>query len=113
MDTNLVERLTDGIFSKALQVRRMIQRGATDLMHLPLAETVALSERVEALLTPEQLAEGAAAVAQQRWHRPTVEMNVREGYAEWSKQYDGEANPLIALEEPVLPARENLYDKRA
>ena len=57
MDTNLVERLTDGIFSKALQVRRMIQRGATDLMHLPLAETVALSERVEALLTPEQLAE--------------------------------------------------------
>lgn len=102
MDTNLIERLTDGIFSKALQVRRMIQRGATDLMHLPLAETVALSERVEALLTPEQLAEGAAAVAQQRWHRPTVEMNVSEGYAEWSKQYDGEPNPLITLAEPVV-----------
>ena len=27
MDTNLVERLTNVIFSKALQVRRMIQRG--------------------------------------------------------------------------------------
>jgi SAM-dependent methyltransferase len=102
MDTNLVERLTDGIFSKALQVRRMIQRGSPELMHLPLAEIVALSERVEALLTPEQLAEGAEAVARQRWHKPTIEMSVREGYAEWSKQYDGEPNPLIALEEPLV-----------
>jgi SAM-dependent methyltransferase len=103
MDTNLIERLTDGIFSKALQVRRMIQRGSTDLMHLPLAEIVALGERVEALLTPEQLAEGAETVAEQRWHKPTVEMDVREGYAGWSEQYDGEANPLIALEEPLVP----------
>jgi len=102
MNLRLVERLTEGIFSKALQVRRMIQRGSTDLMHLPLAEIVALSERVKALLTPEQLTEGAAAVARQRWHKPTVEMNVREGYAEWSEQYDGEPNPLIALEEPVV-----------
>ena len=104
MDLNAVERLTDGIFSKALQVRRMIQRGSTGLMPLPLAEIVALSDRVEALLTPDQLAEGAEAVARQRWHKPTIEMNVREGYAEWSKQYDGEAkaNPLIALEEPVV-----------
>ena len=104
MDTNLIERLTDGIFSKALQVRRMIQRGVTDVMHLPLAEIVALGDRVEALLTPDQLTEGAEAVARQRWHKPTVEMGVREGYAEWSKQYDGEAkaNPLIALEEPVV-----------
>jgi len=103
MDLNTVERLTDGIFSKALQVRRMIQRGSTDLMYLPLAEIVALGTRVEALLSPEQLAEGAAAVAGQRWHRPTVEMNVADGYAEWAKQYDGEAgaNPLIALEEPI------------
>ena len=104
MDLNAVERLTDGIFSKALQVRRMIQRGSSELMPLVLAEVVALSERVKALLTPEQLAEGVEAVARQRWHRPTVEMGVREGYAEWSKQYDGEvtANPLIALEEPVV-----------
>ena len=49
MDINLIERLTDGIFSKALQVRRMIQRGSSDLMHLPLAEIVALSERAGAL----------------------------------------------------------------
>ena len=102
MDTALVERLTDGIFSKALQVRRMIQRGSTDLMHLPLAEIVALSDRVKTLLTPEQLAEGAEAIAGQRWHKPTVEMDVREGYAEWSKQYDGDPNLLIALEEPVV-----------
>lgn len=100
MDTNLVERLTDGIFSKALQVRRMIQRGSTDFMHLTLAEIVALSERMEALLTPEQLAEGGEAVGKQRWHKPTVEMSVGDGYAEWSKQYDGEPNPLITLEEP-------------
>jgi len=104
MDTNLVERLTDVIFSKALQVRRMILRGSSDTMHLPLAEIVALGERVKALLTPEQLAEGAETIARQRWHKPTVEMKVREGYAEWSKQYDGEAkaNLLIALEEPVV-----------
>ena len=102
MDTNLIERLTDGIFSKALQVRRMIQRGSTDLMHLPLSEIAALSERVAALLTPERLAEGAAAVARQRWHKPTVELNVREGYAEWSNQYDGEPNPLITLEETLV-----------
>jgi ubiquinone/menaquinone biosynthesis C-methylase UbiE len=104
MDTNLVERLTDGIFSKALQVRRMIQRGSTDLMHLPLAEVVALSERVKALLTPEQLAEGLETVGRQRWHKPTMEMSVPDGYAEWSKQYDGDPNPLIALEEPVVLA---------
>jgi ubiquinone/menaquinone biosynthesis C-methylase UbiE len=102
VNTNLIERLTDGIFSKALQVRRMIQRGSTDLMHLPLAEIVALSGRVEALLTPEQLAEGVETIGRQRWHKPTVEMNVRDGYAEWAKQYDGEPNPLIALEEPVV-----------
>ena len=102
MDTNLIERLTDGIFSKALQVRRMIQRGSTDLMHLPLSEIAALSERVAALLTDEQFAEGAAAVARQRWHKPTVELNVREGYAEWSNQYDGEPNPLITLEETLV-----------
>ncbi len=117
MDLNTVERLTDGIFSKALQVRRMLQRGAAsrwagacschpdaaDLTGLVLAEIAALGKQVESLLPPEQLAEGAAAVAGQRWHRPTVEMSVAEGYAEWAEQYDGEAgaNPLIALEEPV------------
>ncbi len=102
MDINLVERLTDGIFSKALQVRRMIQRGSSAIMPLPLAEIVALSSRVESLLTPDQLAEGTEAVARQRWHKPTVETTVREGYAEWSRQYDGEPNPLVALEEPVM-----------
>jgi len=102
VDTNLVERLTDGILSKALQVRRMIQRGSSDLMHLPLAEVAALSERVKALLTPEQLAEGVETIGRQRWHKPTIEMSVRDGYAEWAKQYDGEPNPLIALEEPVV-----------
>ena len=104
MDANLIERLTDGIFSKALQVRRMIQRGSRDLMYLPLGEIVALGKRVEAVLSPEQLAEGSASAARQRWHKPTVEMGVSEGYAEWAKQYDAEAqaNPLIALEEPVM-----------
>jgi SAM-dependent methyltransferase len=102
MNLNSIERLTDGIFSKALQVRRMIQRGSTGFMHLPLAEVVALSERVKALLTPEQLAEGVETIGRQRWHKPTVEMGVREGYAEWAKQYDGEPNPLIALEEPLV-----------
>ena len=55
MDLNLIERLTDGIFGKALQVRRMIQRGSRDLMYLPRAEIVALGKRVEALLSPTQL----------------------------------------------------------
>jgi len=118
VDLNLVERLTDGIFNKALQVRRMIQRGATarsagacscpaggnDLMCLALAEIVALSERLGAMLSPSDLVLGGASIAKQRWHKPTIEMNVADGYAEWSKQYDSEApiNPLIALEEPVV-----------
>ena len=102
MDTNLIERLTDGIFSKALQVRRMIQRGSTELMHLPLAEVVALGNRVEGLLTAEQLAEGLSAVGRQRWHKPVVEMQLLDGYAKWAPDYDEEVNPLIALEEPAV-----------
>ncbi len=104
MDTNLVERLTDGIFSKALQVRRMLRRGATDLTPMPLSEIVALSRRAQELLTPEQLASGAEAVTQQRWHKPTVEMGLAEGYAKWAPDYDEEANPLLPLEEPVVLA---------
>ena len=102
MDTNLVERLTDGIFSKALQVRRMLRRGSTEIMSLPLAEIVVLAGEVERLLTGEELERGRAAVAGQRWHKPTVELGLREGYARWAADYDDEANPLIALEEPVV-----------
>lgn len=102
MDLNAVERITDGIFSKALQVRRMLRRGATDLIPVPLSEIVALSRRAQELLTPEQLAVGAEAVARQRWHRPTVEMGLAEGYAKWAPDYDEEANPLLPLEEPVV-----------
>ena len=102
METNLVERLSRGVFSRALQARRMLERGATDLMPVPLSEIVALSKHVEALLTPEQLAVGAEAVTQQRWHRPTVEMGLAEGYAKWARDYDEEANPLLPLEEPVV-----------
>jgi ubiquinone/menaquinone biosynthesis C-methylase UbiE len=71
-------------------------------MPLVLAEIVALSRRVEEMLDPEALTEGTASIAGQRWHRPTVEMSVTEGYAEWAQQYDNEANPLIALEESVV-----------
>ena len=102
MDLNLVERLTDGIFSKGLQVRRMLRRGATDLIPVPLSEIVALSRRAQDMLTPEQLAQGASAIAQQRWHKPTIEMGLGEGYAKWAPDYDSEANALLPLEEPVV-----------
>lgn len=102
MDLSLAKRLSDGIFSKALQVRRMLQRGSTEIMSLPLAEIVVLAGEVERLLTGEELERGRAAVAGQRWHKPTVELGLREGYARWAADYDDEANPLIALEEPVV-----------
>lgn len=102
MDLNLIERLSRGVFSRALQARRMLERGATDLIPVPLSEIVALSKHVEALLTPEQLVAGAEAITEQRWHRPTVEMGLAEGYAKWAPDYDEEANPLLPLEEPVV-----------
>jgi ubiquinone/menaquinone biosynthesis C-methylase UbiE len=91
----------DGIFSKALQARRMIQRGETDPLATPVAEVVALGRRLEPFVTPEQLAAAEAGLAEQRWHKPTIELGVAEGYAKWAEGYDAEANPLVSLEEPL------------
>jgi ubiquinone/menaquinone biosynthesis C-methylase UbiE len=91
----------DGIFSKALQARRMIQRGETDPLATPAAEVVALGRRLEPFVTPEQLAAAEAGLAEQRWHKPTIELGVAEGYAKWAEGYDAEANPLVSLEEPL------------
>jgi SAM-dependent methyltransferase len=102
MDLNLVERLTDGLFSKTLQVRRMLRRDSTGLMANPLAEIVALAGRAQELLTEEELQRGVEAIQDQRWHRPTVELDLDQGYAKWADEYDGEPNPLIVLEEPVV-----------
>jgi SAM-dependent methyltransferase len=103
MDLDLVERIMDGIFSRSLQVRRMLRRGATDVMAQPLSEIAALARRVEAGLSPEQLADGASAVErQQLLTKPTIEVGLLEGYTKWAPGYDDEANPLIPLEEPVV-----------
>ena len=101
MDTSALATLVDGIFSKALQARRMIQREETDLAWLPAAEIVHLGRKVEALITPEQFAQAEDVLSSQRWHKPTTEVGVREGYDIWAEGYDAEANPLIALEEPT------------
>ena len=101
MDTSVLGTLLDGIFSKALQARRMLQRAEREVLPVPLAETIALSRRLESFTTPEQIAAAEASVARQRWHRQTVALVVESGYAAWSEQYDAEANPLIHVEEPV------------
>src|SRR5262245_21728922 len=31
-----------------------------------------------------------------------IELSTREGYDRWAEVYDGEGNPLVALEEPLL-----------
>ncbi len=101
MDTSRLGTIIDGIFSKALQARRMIQRGETDPLATPVAEVVALGRRLEPFVTPEQLAAAEAGLAAQRWHKPTIELGVAEGYAKWAEGYDAEANPLVSLEEPL------------
>ena len=102
MDTNLVQRLTDGIFSKALQVRRMFQRGEEQMMPLVLAEIVTLARQFEPMLPADHLAAAADSLADQRWGKPTVELDIVPGYAKWAESYDDEDNPLIALEEPLV-----------
>ena len=101
MEVSALATLIDGIFSKALQARRMIQREETDLAWLPAAEIAHLSRKLEGLVTPEQLAEAEDILSSQRWHKPTTEVGVREGYDIWAEGYDAEANPLIVLEEPT------------
>jgi ubiquinone/menaquinone biosynthesis C-methylase UbiE len=102
MDPDAVKTLTDGIFSKALQVRRMLHRGATELIALPLAELAVLAERTRTMVSEQELERASAGLASQRWRLPTVETDNRDGYARWSSSYDEEANPLIALEEPAV-----------
>lgn len=97
----MITTLVDGIFSKALQARRMLDRDATEMISLPLAELVILGRRLEPMIPPEQLERAAAGLAEQRWQVPTVELSNGEGYAKWAARYDEEVNPLIAMEEPA------------
>ena len=102
MEVSALATLIDGIFSKALQARRMIQRREADRAWLPAAEIVHLSRKMEEVVTPAQLAEAEPILSAQRWHKPTTEVGVREGYDIWAEGYDAEANPLIPLEEPAV-----------
>jgi len=101
VDRNMITTLVDGIFSKALQARRMLERDATEMISLPLAELAILGRKLEPMIAPEALERAAASLAQQRWQVPTVELSRREGYAKWAGDYDDEVNPLIAMEEPA------------
>jgi 2-polyprenyl-3-methyl-5-hydroxy-6-metoxy-1,4-benzoquinol methylase len=102
MDADSIAKLNDGVFSKALQVRRLLQRGGADGVGRPLAEITLLARKIETLLSPEEMAGAAAGLAGQRRHTPTIEMNAAQGYAKWAESYDAEANPLMILEEPAV-----------
>jgi len=102
VDHEALAVLTDGIFSKALQVRRMLRRRATEALALPVAEVVLLARRLEPAVTGAQLEAASAGLAKQRWHKPVVELDCATGYAKWAAEYDAEANPLVAAEEPVV-----------
>ena len=104
MKRDVMATIIDGVFSKALQVRRMLARGAVGSIPVPLAEIVALGRRLETMAGPEEIEQAVALLGAQRWERTTVEVGTREGYAGWVAQYDDEANALIALEEPVTLA---------
>lgn len=102
MDPSKLPTLIDGIFSKSLQVRRMLLRGEREALPTPLAEVVVLARELEQFVTSDQLAAVSEGLAAQRWHKPTVELSVSEGYAAWAKGYDAEVNPLVVLEEPAV-----------
>jgi ubiquinone/menaquinone biosynthesis C-methylase UbiE len=93
-----------GILSKVLQVRRLLDRGDSGLAGLVAAEVARLARDLEAYLTPEQIAAAESRLPRQRWHKKLVELSVLDGYAKWAPSYDGEANPLIHVEEPVTLA---------
>ena len=102
MEVDALSVLVDGVFSKALQARRMLQRGDASLLSLPLGEIVLLARGLEASLTAEELASAEERLSHQRWHRSTVELSALDGYARWSETYDAQANPLIVVEEPIV-----------
>jgi ubiquinone/menaquinone biosynthesis C-methylase UbiE len=102
MDPDALKRIIGGIFSKSLQVRRMLQRDATEMLWLPLAEIVTMAKMLEPAVTPDQLEQAAAGLSQQDWRKPRVELGIQEGFAKWAAGYDEEPNPLITLEEPVV-----------
>ena len=103
MEVDALSVLVDGLFSKALQARRMLQRGGdASLLSLPLGEIVLLGRELEASLTAEELSSAHERLSRQRWHKSTVELSVLDGYARWSGAYDAEANPLISVEEPIV-----------
>ena len=104
MEADGLRVLVDGIFSKSLQARRMLARGAHDVLPAPLSETVLLARRLEAYTAPEALAAAEAALDTQRWRLPVVELGVADGYVTWAPGYDEERNPLIHVEEPVTRA---------
>jgi len=102
MNRDAITVLVDGIFSKALQVRRMLQRGETEMTRLPLAEITSLAHRLEPNLSPDDIEQATASFSKQRWHLPSVELSVQDGYAKWAEVYDDGGNPLIAVEEPAM-----------
>ena len=97
-----LETFLSGLFSKALQALRMIERGETDRLSVPVAEAAALGRRLERFVTREEMAAAEEGLAEQRWEKPTLELSVGEGYRKWAEEYDREANPLIAIEEPAV-----------
>ena len=100
-DAALTNRI-EAMVSKSLQVRRMLQRGETDVLPLPVAELALLGRELEATVSAEQLTAASRALARQRWHKSRAEVTVREGYGKWSRTYDSEVNPLIVVEEPIV-----------
>jgi ubiquinone/menaquinone biosynthesis C-methylase UbiE len=100
MDRDAIARVTDRMFYRTLEVRRMRARGA-DASPRYLAELAVLGRGLESAVAPEALERAAAELAKHPLEVPSVEVDVREGYAKWAPQYDGEANPLIMIEEPA------------
>jgi ubiquinone/menaquinone biosynthesis C-methylase UbiE len=102
MERDILQNLISAVFSKSLQARRMLERGATDTLWLPVAEIVSLARSLEPVVTPEQIAQATTDLAGRQWFKPRIEQRIADGYAGWAAGYDEEPNPLIIIEEPVV-----------
>jgi 2-polyprenyl-3-methyl-5-hydroxy-6-metoxy-1,4-benzoquinol methylase len=99
-----ISKITNSIFSKSLQARRLLARNDDKIARLPLVEIVTLVDMLKPLFSAAELAAAAARVKRSRSDKKPVELNRQQGYALWSETYDAEVdkNPLILIEEPVV-----------
>ncbi len=83
-------------------VRRNLQHWDEDRLRRELALAAAMVDCVRATIGEDAIAARAEEAREHVQAFEPVPVGPAAGYALWSRSYDGEMNPVIALEEPVL-----------